>query len=475
MALVTHPPPVHGMPYDLLLEIFKLNANMFTDDEALNITRATSQVCRSWRNVMLATPSIWAKLIDLDCVRHLILNKWRNELIRRSATSLLWIKAKKLNDINPGHYLVNFLFDVVHKHWNRIQILVANVYGKDIHTIQYAPLFLPAPHLKVFDLNIGTALDTFTLFSRQAPMLRRFNSQWHQVDSNAPWLHQLHSIELLLEANTLSVLSATHNLQELKIRRGKEMPFPLSLPIVSLPNLSRLEICLGLKSVASILAHLEIPHSCSLDHLASTTLTTAFDCSPFVDKIRQAAQHYFQSYPPTKLLFEFSKENFILKDGTCPENFSLTIRFYRQYFQLSHSVQILPKLQTVAEFSRVTELAFHAIYSPPLDFLSFINCFTAVQTISASEQDLEFLAIIMNSDHPQYIQEGCRNIFPGLSTAIIIAAPGQQPYSIGELTLSVLDLTHAVSIEQATLDSLRDITDLEVLLNPDNVDLISAS
>ncbi len=225
MPLFTRPSPVRGMPYDLLLEIFKLNANMFTDDEALNITRATSQVCRSWRNVMLATPSIWAKLIDLDCVRNLILNKWRNELIRRSATSLLWIKAKKLNDINPGHYLVNFLFDVVHKHWNRDSNTGCQCIRKDIHTIQYAPLFLPAPHLKVFDLNIGTALDTLTLFSRQAPMLRRFNSQWQQVDSNAPWLHQLHSIELLLEANTLSVLSATHNLQELKICRGKEKPY----------------------------------------------------------------------------------------------------------------------------------------------------------------------------------------------------------------------------------------------------------
>ena len=58
--------PIHSLPYDLLMAIFEMNANMFVDDRALGTTRSTSQVCRSWRNIVLVTPSIWAKLIDLD-------------------------------------------------------------------------------------------------------------------------------------------------------------------------------------------------------------------------------------------------------------------------------------------------------------------------------------------------------------------------------------------------------------------------
>ena len=52
------------------MAIFEMNANMFVDDRALGTTRSTSQVCRSWRNIMLVTPSIWAKLIDLDYCRN---------------------------------------------------------------------------------------------------------------------------------------------------------------------------------------------------------------------------------------------------------------------------------------------------------------------------------------------------------------------------------------------------------------------
>ncbi len=53
---------------DALLYIFTINANMFLDEDALVTTCATSLVCRRWRNLMLDTPSLWAKLIDMDWI-----------------------------------------------------------------------------------------------------------------------------------------------------------------------------------------------------------------------------------------------------------------------------------------------------------------------------------------------------------------------------------------------------------------------
>ncbi|KJA23911.1 hypothetical protein HYPSUDRAFT_39427 [Hypholoma sublateritium FD-334 SS-4] len=471
------------MPYDLLLEIFRMNANMFADDGALDTARTTSQVCRSWRNIMLMTPSIWAKLIDLDCVQRLLLNKWRNELIRRSGSSLLWIKAKKLGQINPAHYLVNFLFDVLHQHWGRIQILVADVYGKDIHPIQYAPLSLPAPHLETFDLNIGAGgLDTSTLFSRQAPMLRRFTSQRNHVDITAPWLHQLHFIEFPWGNTTLPVLSVTQNLRELKIHRSKIRHATLPLPTVTLPNLRRLDICLDLRYVASILDNLEIPRNCSLNIYTWSTLTAYDDLWPVLDTVAQAAQHYFHSYPPTNILFQLSDERLTLEDSMHPDKFSLIIGFYRLFHIPNVPVCFVDKLQTMAKFSGVKELTFYAKDLPPLDFLSFINCFSSVQTIRTSEQNIQYLISIQaqESDDPRSVQGGCKNIFPNLSTVILTAEPDQRTCHIGKVTtnfilsriqhgqpLSVLNLTQAVSVELTALDLLRDIAGLEVLMNTD--------
>ncbi len=73
-----------------------------------------------------------------------------------AGTSLLHIKAKTLADFafTRTRPPVDFFFDVIGQHWDRIQILVANVDGSDVHPSQYAPFSLPAPHLATFDFNI---------------------------------------------------------------------------------------------------------------------------------------------------------------------------------------------------------------------------------------------------------------------------------------------------------------------------------
>ncbi len=46
--------------------IININANMFHNDEdALDTTRFTSQVCRSWRNVILNNESLWGHMINI--------------------------------------------------------------------------------------------------------------------------------------------------------------------------------------------------------------------------------------------------------------------------------------------------------------------------------------------------------------------------------------------------------------------------
>ncbi|KJA24789.1 hypothetical protein HYPSUDRAFT_38451 [Hypholoma sublateritium FD-334 SS-4] len=95
MEVYTPSAPIYGVNNDVLLCIFTLNANMFFDRQALHTARATSQVCRQWRDLMLEAPLLWAKLIDMDICDNDGKLDWINEIIRRSGTvAPLWIKAE---------------------------------------------------------------------------------------------------------------------------------------------------------------------------------------------------------------------------------------------------------------------------------------------------------------------------------------------------------------------------------------------
>ena len=50
-------PPVYSLDSDVLAAVFTFNADIFADDEdALKITRLSSQVCRYWRRIILNSP-----------------------------------------------------------------------------------------------------------------------------------------------------------------------------------------------------------------------------------------------------------------------------------------------------------------------------------------------------------------------------------------------------------------------------------
>ncbi len=75
---------IYALNEDVLSHIFSLNGDMFTDHKALDTTRFASQVCRQWRDLLLETPSLWAKLIDICSIYTRRTNEWRNELVQRS-------------------------------------------------------------------------------------------------------------------------------------------------------------------------------------------------------------------------------------------------------------------------------------------------------------------------------------------------------------------------------------------------------
>ncbi len=67
---------------------------------------------------MLCMPSIWAHLIDLDRL-HWRTVEFRREMIRRSGTAFLWVKARRC----VGHHLddpvrcMKYVLDALDENW----------------------------------------------------------------------------------------------------------------------------------------------------------------------------------------------------------------------------------------------------------------------------------------------------------------------------------------------------------------------
>ena len=132
-----------------------MNANMFLDEDALIITCGTSLVCRRWRNLMLNTPSLWARLIDMDWISYAVHYEFCRKLMKRTGTAPLWIRMKWIRPIRPANHpktIQTFLFNIVHKNWHRIQKLVI-----------------------LFEIHPSFPLSSWPAFFRSAPALETFN------------------------------------------------------------------------------------------------------------------------------------------------------------------------------------------------------------------------------------------------------------------------------------------------------------
>ncbi|KDR83190.1 hypothetical protein GALMADRAFT_206817 [Galerina marginata CBS 339.88] len=74
--------PFSRLPNGLLWNIFQLNSDMEDDPldcdpqlRAVSVTRFNSQVCRTWRSLILCASSLWGRLIDLNSFKFVQLER----------------------------------------------------------------------------------------------------------------------------------------------------------------------------------------------------------------------------------------------------------------------------------------------------------------------------------------------------------------------------------------------------------------
>lgn len=184
--------PIMKLKDDILGLIFALNADMDNPPEydssrdatystrppALDTTRRTSQVCQAWRDVLLASPSIWGQVIRLDKFKKKRSGKWRDEVMKRTGNAKLCIKGEVQSDILD---LSAFFVELLEGHWSRIKKLDCRIGGKKISESTLRRLFSrPAPNLESFTMIFGERqkleMAQDWLFSGDSPLLQKLST-----------------------------------------------------------------------------------------------------------------------------------------------------------------------------------------------------------------------------------------------------------------------------------------------------------
>ena len=144
--------PIHTLNNDVLAIIFAINADMFSNQQPLLNTCIASQVCSEWRNLILNTPTLWARLFNSEELYAVSGREWCDRLVQRSGDALLWIRIINTPFMNARTTLElrHFFLTLIQKNWSRIQKLYIDDHGSGFGFTS-AIFCFPAPKLEEFE------------------------------------------------------------------------------------------------------------------------------------------------------------------------------------------------------------------------------------------------------------------------------------------------------------------------------------
>ncbi|KAF4612752.1 hypothetical protein D9613_011855 [Agrocybe pediades] len=268
---------VDALPPELLLVIFLNNTELVDnwDDHRLTTARYTSQVSRKWRSLILASASIWGRLLNIRKIGQAT-DEWREELRSRVGDAMLWITGEMLHTCSRP-----FLTTLLKEKWANVQIFDIVIYQLDPLVEIWPILQSKAPNLEFFAVEAYSSPTLPVIppiFDDVAPRLRHFQGRPMQsvipFSPAAPWLTNLRSISFSRTHTVyfiFSVLKSAPLLEMVVIIGSKYLPAEAvttgeaanALSIL-LPRLKRLRIHQRhFTEVFSLLKHIKAP-PCSL-------------------------------------------------------------------------------------------------------------------------------------------------------------------------------------------------------------------
>jgi len=100
----------------------------------VNSTKSASQVCPHWRNLILESSSIWARLVLIDKGKK---KGWMEDVMRKTGSSLLWVEVDITSVPSveyPGYFFTFFFWA-----YCRIRTGTLPFYGRSRHGVHLFP------------------------------------------------------------------------------------------------------------------------------------------------------------------------------------------------------------------------------------------------------------------------------------------------------------------------------------------------
>ncbi|KDR67091.1 hypothetical protein GALMADRAFT_147322 [Galerina marginata CBS 339.88] len=234
------------------------------------ITRC-SQVCKSWRGLILDSPRLWGKIVHLDILFEKQKGPGEEYMMQRTGDALLWVHGHDYTVY--GDELALFLG----KYWERIEILDIAINfdkSKEINENIMPILCRPALRIKVFLILANMAFqrtDSSSLFKDIAPNLQKYMAPFSVSNKLANITDlSLTNVRSIFEA--LQPLTGMDKLVTLYIGLPSKIDSPTTFfhPKISLQELRSLALRGDYEDCTHIMSLLEVGPRCCVSLMADS-------------------------------------------------------------------------------------------------------------------------------------------------------------------------------------------------------------
>ncbi|KDR74621.1 hypothetical protein GALMADRAFT_249525 [Galerina marginata CBS 339.88] len=455
--------PIFNLDQGILWRIFSILAHIKGNDNnprALISLRRLSQVSTSWRELILASPSLWGRVIDFACLQQPS-DDWRIEVLRRTDNSPLYIQAWL------GHgdsRLEAFLALILEKQWTRIRWLNIGL-GRSCPLAEDAmwrTFQTPAPQLEHYSVVLERppprsllATIGLNMFGNHAPLIKHFASADFKIRGlHSNWLTDIRNLHFTCHfaaPEFLDVLSQMPFLETLEVfTDAEEAEMPVigknMLQTVTLPHLKDFGVNTGqaMNKYLAVLEHLVLPAVCEFRFQTGVAALVQSNLVAAQRVLHSYFELCFKHFSPYDLILEMDKRNFNL--SACGFSFSFGLEFDRDIPDPCMFLKGLGSSSVPLEDIIRCSIVISGHNLPPNDanFSQTLALLSSVEELEVNPNALRFLSPMLT--------EGDVIPMPALRELVISEFDNLDP----DVLLDFFALRHTVNAPIQVLDLTKD-------------------
>ncbi|KDR74851.1 hypothetical protein GALMADRAFT_249762, partial [Galerina marginata CBS 339.88] len=379
----------------------------------MTTARRSSQVCQKWRELIIQSPVIWAKIIDLGILARKK-GEWRNEILRRTGETTLCITGP-LDWTKSAVYFCTLLA----RHWERIQKLdvwVSNFpcsgNSSTVPTLLADTLACPAPALEFLRILTSESTPDKSIIPLCPPIPDHVS---------APWIPQLRAITVYEGMDSLALLAKTPLLELLRIEPScctLRAEKHLNTSRIDLPRLNTITTVQSFRDIPFILDSINTAPHCALQLICHDSMKCITNGSNDIPALKSLLKRYSDGYfnlgDVQELRFYLTECQFYLRTDLKPAPDGMIFDFAAYTGRLPTMVPSLIMASVgSSQLHSVTTLQidiFPDIAALHYDIMNFFLACPSVQSIQPNQIAFEVLYAFTKDRHV---------VFPSLCTLVI--------------------------------------------------------